>query len=1075
MKEKKRIKICMIIILISLIVLIPTINSTNDNIDKINKNNDVKYFVKNGNILYVGGKGFNNYSEIRDAIHDANNGDTIFVYNGIYNEILYIDKTISLIGENKHNTIIDIEERGSIIISIKSNNVNISRFTIRNGSWRANLDIIMRITGNNSSIIGNIFQSNRNGEGIGIYLEKSKNNTIKDNTFENNGLYLSESSDNDVSNNILNNKQLFYLEEKKNIIIDKEKGQIILVNCENITILNQDVSHCSIAIQLLGTNNSTIKNNKIGFQQHYGIELANSNNNVIEKNNITDGGFYFIGSNCNRVDENLIGGKGFLIYNSKSNIISNNSINNLYIETNERGFYSSYNWIDSNLIYGDIQIENSNKTIINNNKIEDDFILINSNYTEINKNTIREGRLTLYNSNNCKICLNKILTQGIRLTKSPNNQIVSNIISHSINIQENCDIKLYESNNSILINNSLKKGLLIEKSTNNIICGNKVNNKTIHYLENIKDKTIKGETGQIILFDCKNITIQNKTIKNTIIGLYLLNTKNCTISNNDISHNINEGLILINSSLNSINNNTIVNNNKNSYYYSNNPAGLYIYKSNNNAIKNNIINENKNGIIIRNSNENTILNNEIINNKNLGLKIYSSNNSIIKNNILINNQIGIELSQSRNNIITDNLLTNKKHGLYLISSIKSKINNNQFFQTGLYLSGSYNNEISNNTINNEEIKYLENHTRKKIDKKFGQIIIVNCSKIMVKNQIFYNTTYPMQIINSEKCQIINNTFNKIVEQCIRLIKSVDNSISQNKIINSNYGIYLHYSNSNNNISQNSIINNQSGVGIFLNLYNDNNSINQNNISKSSIGIHIQHSKNNDISHNILIKNQKSIYIRYSSDNNTISYNLIRENIEGLQISDSSYNTIDKNNFIDNERDAFFTSIVYYDQKWRLYNKFKNNYWGKPKILPKPIFGKITVIIHNHFGGSRTFPWMNLDRYPAIKPHTIYEDIKENYTKIKIENNLDWPWWEGFVWGRIINPRIEELPWYGKVIHCYSRVIHYIAYDFGFTSGLALDSIRYNEIIIPYEGFNGIINNRKILGYFSSNWLPKKYQ
>ena len=47
-----------------------------------------------GNILYVGGNGPNNYTKIQDAIDDASNGDTIFVYNGTYYENVIINKII---------------------------------------------------------------------------------------------------------------------------------------------------------------------------------------------------------------------------------------------------------------------------------------------------------------------------------------------------------------------------------------------------------------------------------------------------------------------------------------------------------------------------------------------------------------------------------------------------------------------------------------------------------------------------------------------------------------------------------------------------------------------------------------------------------------------------------------------------------------------------------------------------------------------------------------------------------------------------------------------------------------------
>ncbi len=53
-----------------------------------------------GNILYVGGSGSGNYSKIQDAIDNASDGDTVFVFKGIYYEHLRIGKDINLFGED---------------------------------------------------------------------------------------------------------------------------------------------------------------------------------------------------------------------------------------------------------------------------------------------------------------------------------------------------------------------------------------------------------------------------------------------------------------------------------------------------------------------------------------------------------------------------------------------------------------------------------------------------------------------------------------------------------------------------------------------------------------------------------------------------------------------------------------------------------------------------------------------------------------------------------------------------------------------------------------------------------------
>ena len=42
--------------------------------------------TRNGKTLYVGGSEPGNYTKIQDAINNASDGDTVFVYNGTYDE-----------------------------------------------------------------------------------------------------------------------------------------------------------------------------------------------------------------------------------------------------------------------------------------------------------------------------------------------------------------------------------------------------------------------------------------------------------------------------------------------------------------------------------------------------------------------------------------------------------------------------------------------------------------------------------------------------------------------------------------------------------------------------------------------------------------------------------------------------------------------------------------------------------------------------------------------------------------------------------------------------------------------------
>jgi hypothetical protein len=53
-------------------------------ISGIQINNQIIKSSGRGDILYVGGSGEGNYSTIQDAVDNASDGDTVFVYNGTY-------------------------------------------------------------------------------------------------------------------------------------------------------------------------------------------------------------------------------------------------------------------------------------------------------------------------------------------------------------------------------------------------------------------------------------------------------------------------------------------------------------------------------------------------------------------------------------------------------------------------------------------------------------------------------------------------------------------------------------------------------------------------------------------------------------------------------------------------------------------------------------------------------------------------------------------------------------------------------------------------------------------------------
>ena len=180
-----------------------------------------------GNILYVGGNGSGNYSRIQDAIDNASDGDTVFVYDDSspYVESLFVNISINLIGENRYTTVID--GLGCMEgVYLGADGITISGFTVQNckiehagiGYKSHNHFIINNIIknntygiacchfGDNNVISNNIVINNHNG----IDTRWSYNNIISYNTVENNvqGVVMFWSGNNKIFlNNFCNNSR----------------------------------------------------------------------------------------------------------------------------------------------------------------------------------------------------------------------------------------------------------------------------------------------------------------------------------------------------------------------------------------------------------------------------------------------------------------------------------------------------------------------------------------------------------------------------------------------------------------------------------------------------------------------------------------------------------------------------------------------------------------------------------------------------------------------------------------------------------------------------------------------------
>jgi parallel beta-helix repeat protein len=129
----------------------------------------------------VDSEGFGDATSIQTAIDNASAEDTIFVRQGTYYEHLTVNKTLTLMGENRANTIIDAggTEPASVVV-VSASNVVIRGFTIQNSRSGGNAIWIDGVF--NNTIKDNVIQKN----GDGTKILHSSGNLILDNYFINN-------------------------------------------------------------------------------------------------------------------------------------------------------------------------------------------------------------------------------------------------------------------------------------------------------------------------------------------------------------------------------------------------------------------------------------------------------------------------------------------------------------------------------------------------------------------------------------------------------------------------------------------------------------------------------------------------------------------------------------------------------------------------------------------------------------------------------------------------------------------------------------------------------------------------
>jgi len=372
-------------------------------------------------------------------------------------------------------------------------------------------------------------------------------------------------------------------------------------------------------------------------------------------------------------------------------------------------------------------------------------------------------------------------------------------------------------------------------------------------------------------------------------------------------------------------------------------------------------------IFLESSNGTTISNNNCSNNQYGMFLSHSSDNTISDNNCSDNQWDGIELlSLCDNNTIRNNTYSNNLDGIHIESSSYSRLSGNVMLKNGMSISGSSLSDFgthdidTSNTVNGNPILYYKNQSGTTVPAGAGEIILVNCSdmiienqnlgdatigievafssKITISNNTCPNNTYGILILYSDNCTLDNNVFtnNDVTTNRwwygIGLRFSSYSTITNSRCSRSDYGIGVGPSSNRNTISNNNCSDNMVG-GMELNGFSNNNTICDNTFLSNMDGMRIESSNGNELVNNTFSYNSQHGIWQLSSNNNTYISNIFSQNAKyAINLIHSLGNRIWNNTYICNNGagDAHdWAHVQAYDDKtgnfWNSSDGY-GNYW-----------------------------------------------------------------------------------------------------------------------------------------------------
>jgi parallel beta-helix repeat protein len=419
-------------------------------------------------------------------------------------------------------------------------------------------------------------------------------------------------------------------------------------------------------------------------------------------------------------------------------------------------------------------------------------------------------------------------------------------------------------------------------------------------------------------------------------------------------------------------------------------------------------------IYTRNSSHLIIMNNIFTRSQTNGIYVRDSTELLIKNNTVHENEYsGVYVSQCDNITIITNSISKNMWGISLREPGNISIINNTFKNCGIYLRQSDLTSfrftfIFGNQIDGKRLIFRYGKRDELISSNVGQVLLLNCSNIvvndllltdsyvglkiwnssnvLVSNSTLANNTYGIDLENSHHVFFSSNDISKNQENGVQIKDSQNISFSRNNISfnqkgsfvdsssnisflenhitgNQDFGLFI-LDSSVMQILNNTITNNQGDTAVYIEkssyIQIVNNTISHNNLN----GIHIGEANNNLISNNTISSHKNTGIDTWKLKHTLIAFNIITHHNKGIKFGGGcENNTICFNDFLNNEEKGIVYHVYQLESQSTILidNNFTHNYWDDWTGPDEDADG-IVDIPYRTKG-----PLEGIDHYPLISP------------------------------------------------------------------------------------------------------------